>query len=100
MAKITTDLIKEIKAKTDVGLSGCKKALEEAEGDFDKALKLLAKKGAKIFIREIVRTNEDIAADISKYVRVPINIEELFKIHKDVLDTHQLYITKETDKIE
>lgn len=41
------DLIKELRARTHLGLTECKKALEESQGDLEKALELLQKKGLK-----------------------------------------------------
>lgn len=48
MAKITMDLIKELREKTQVGMMDCKKALQEADGDIEKAVELLRKKGAAV----------------------------------------------------
>ena len=48
MSTITTDLIKKLREHTQVGMMDCKKALEEANGDFDKAVELLRKKGAAV----------------------------------------------------
>ncbi|MBD3273004.1 elongation factor Ts [Candidatus Dependentiae bacterium] len=48
MAKITMELIKELREKTQVGMMDCKKALQEADGDIDKAIELLRKKGAAV----------------------------------------------------
>jgi len=45
---ITTDQVKELRNKTGISVMQCKKALEEAGGDMDKALILLKKKGADI----------------------------------------------------
>ena len=42
------DQIKKLREQTDVSVMQCKKALEEAGGDFDKALELLREEGAKI----------------------------------------------------
>ncbi|MBD3360334.1 translation elongation factor Ts [Candidatus Peregrinibacteria bacterium] len=42
---ITIDQIKELRQSTGVSMTACKKALEEAEGDFDKAVDILRKKG-------------------------------------------------------
>lgn len=42
-----TDLIKELRARTHLGLTECKKALEESQGDLEKALELLQKRGLK-----------------------------------------------------
>ena len=42
---ITVDDIKKLKELTGIGLTDAKKALVEADGDFDKALEVLRKKG-------------------------------------------------------
>ena len=42
---VTIDDIKKLKELTGIGLTDAKKALVEAEGDFDKALEALRKKG-------------------------------------------------------
>ncbi len=48
MATVSMDLVKQLRDTTQIGMMDCKKALEEAEGDFDKALELLRKKGAAV----------------------------------------------------
>ena len=45
MAEITIESIKKLKELSGVGLTDAKKALVEAEGDFDKALEAMRKKG-------------------------------------------------------
>ncbi len=45
--EITAKMVKELREKTGVGMMDCKKALQEANGDFDKAVELLRKKGMK-----------------------------------------------------
>ncbi|MCD6262457.1 MAG: translation elongation factor Ts [Deltaproteobacteria bacterium] len=42
---ISTTLIKELRSKTGVGIMDCKKALKECNGDIDKAIEYLRKKG-------------------------------------------------------
>jgi elongation factor Ts len=42
------DLVKELREKTQVGMMDCKKALEETNGDIEKAIELLRKKGAAV----------------------------------------------------
>jgi elongation factor Ts len=42
---ISIDQIKELREATGVSMTTCKKALEEADGDFDKAVDVLRKKG-------------------------------------------------------
>lgn len=41
------ELVKELRARTHLGMSECKKALEESEGDIEKALEGLQKRGLK-----------------------------------------------------
>jgi len=43
--KITPQLTKELRDRTSVGMMDCKKALEESDGDMDKAVELLQKRG-------------------------------------------------------
>ncbi len=42
---ITTEQIKELRAATGAGILDCRKALEQANGDFDKAVDFLREKG-------------------------------------------------------
>jgi len=48
MAKIDVKLIQEVRLRTGLGMMDCKKALEEAGGDVEKAVDLLRKKGAAV----------------------------------------------------
>ena len=43
--EITTDMIKELRTATGVGVLDCRKALQEANGDFEKAVDFLREKG-------------------------------------------------------
>ncbi len=45
MAEVTSELIKELREKTQAGMLDCKKALVETGGDLEKAAELLRKKG-------------------------------------------------------
>lgn len=45
---ITAAQVKELRDKTGAGMMDCKKALAEAEGDFEKAIDVLRKKGQKV----------------------------------------------------
>ena len=44
--KITAQMVKKLRDMTGAGMMDCKKALQEADGDFDKAIEILRKKGA------------------------------------------------------
>lgn len=45
MAEITAQMVKELRGATGSGIMDCKKVLAEADGDMDKAIDLLRKKG-------------------------------------------------------
>ena len=45
MAEITAQMVKELRQATNAGVLDCKKALSQAEGDFDGAVKILREKG-------------------------------------------------------
>lgn len=45
MPEITTALIQELREKTQAGMMDCKKALNDAAGDMEKAIKALREKG-------------------------------------------------------
>ncbi|MBP7971266.1 MAG: translation elongation factor Ts [Candidatus Nanopelagicales bacterium] len=47
MAAVSAAEVKRLREMTGAGMMDCKRALEEAEGDFDKAVELLRIKGAK-----------------------------------------------------
>jgi len=42
---ITTEMVKELRQRTGIGVMECKKALQESNGDIDKAITSLRKKG-------------------------------------------------------
>jgi len=46
--KITSQMVKELRDKTNAGMMDCKKALGETEGDMEKAIDLLRKKGLAV----------------------------------------------------
>jgi elongation factor Ts len=48
MAEISLELIQKLRERTGVGMMDCKKALQEANGDIEKAIEVLRKKGAAV----------------------------------------------------
>ena len=54
--EITTEIIKELRDRTGVSVMQCKKALEEAGGDINKAVMVLQKKSAGIAEKKSERT--------------------------------------------
>ncbi|MEK7135383.1 MAG: elongation factor Ts [Patescibacteria group bacterium] len=53
---ITTEQIKALREETGLSIMQCRQALEEAQGDKEKALELLKKKGAEIASKKGDRT--------------------------------------------
>ena len=56
---ITTQQIKELREETGAGIMDCRRALEDASGDFDKALEFLRQKG----VEKAAKRAERVAAE-------------------------------------
>ncbi len=88
MAAITAKMVSELRAKTNAGMMECKKALSEANGDFDEAAKILrerglagaAKKAGRIAAEGVV----DIMVDNGCAVMVEVNTETDFATKNEV----------------
>lgn len=86
---ITATQVKELREKTGAGMMDCKKALTESQGDFQKAIELLRKKGAAVAQKRAERaTNEGrVIAGVSeggkKGVMVEVNCETDFVAGSD-----------------
>lgn len=65
MAEITAQKVNELRNKTGLGMMECKKALVEADGDVDKAVENLRKKGIKTSITERAANEGRVAAAAS-----------------------------------
>ena len=62
MIKITAAEVNKLRKATGAGMMDCKKALVEAEGDFDKAIDNLRKKGQKVAANRADRDSSEGAA--------------------------------------
>ncbi|MBS3904370.1 MAG: elongation factor Ts [Simkania sp.] len=59
MSKITADMIKELRERTNVAMGKCKEALEQSGGDMEKAINFLRKSGMASAVKKEGReTNE------------------------------------------
>jgi elongation factor Ts len=89
MAKITAAEVNKLRKHTGTGMMDCKKALVEAEGDFDKAIAILRKKGQKVAEKRSDRdTNEGVvvagATEDSSYAAIiTLNCETDFVAKND-----------------
>jgi elongation factor Ts len=55
----TTDKIKQLREATGAGVMECKRALEQAAGDFDKAKDFLKERGLEIAAKKATRTTSE-----------------------------------------
>ena len=62
MVKVTAAEVNKLRKATGAGMMDCKKALVEAEGDFDKAIEILRKKGQKVAAKRADRESTEGAA--------------------------------------
>ena len=56
---ITATQVNELRQKTGAGMMDCKKALTEADGNFEKAIEILRKKGAAVAAKRAERTAKE-----------------------------------------
>ena len=64
MAAITASMVNELRQKTGCGMMECKKALTEADGDMDKAIKVLREKGLAVAAKKASRIAAEGVVDI------------------------------------
>ena len=101
MANISASDVGKLRKQTGSGMMDCKKALVEANGDFDLAVDILRKKGQKVAAKRadrqamegvvIAKTNDD----NSKAILISLNCEtdfvakneDFIAIAQDILDT-------------
>lgn len=57
--KITSQMVKELRDKTNAGMMDCKKALTETEGDMEKAVDLLRQKGLAVAAKRADRATSE-----------------------------------------
>ncbi|MCT8339661.1 translation elongation factor Ts [Flavobacteriaceae bacterium TK19130] len=89
MAKITAAEVNKLRKTTGAGMMDCKKALVEADGDFDTAIEILRKKGQKIAAKRADRESSEGAViakvndDNKKGVIISLNCETDFVAKND-----------------
>ena len=82
--EITAAKVNELRQKTGAGMMDCKKALVEANGDFEKAIELLRKKGAAVASKRAEKSANEgmvltkISEDLKSGVMVEVNCETDF----------------------
>lgn len=81
---ITTDMIKQLRQSTGAGILDCRKALEAADGDIDKAINYLREKGLAMAAKRSDRTASEGVVELYSHgngrvgVMVEVNCETDF----------------------
>jgi len=77
MVQISATLVKELREETNVGMMECKKALVDAAGDKEKAIKLLRERGLAFAGKKASRTAKDgqVASDIAQGGKLGVMVE-------------------------
>jgi elongation factor Ts len=88
MAKITAQMVKELRERTGAGMMDCKAALEETTGEMEQAVDLLRKKGLAKAAKKAGRVAAEgligLAVDGTKGVVVEVNSETDFVARNDL----------------
>ncbi|GAA0435115.1 elongation factor Ts [Agaribacter marinus] len=74
---ITAKMVKELREKTGAGMMDCKKALQETDGDIEKAIDYLREKG----ISKAAKKADRIAAEGSTYIEIDGNKAVLLEVN-------------------
>jgi len=97
MANITAADVNKLRTITGAGMMDCKKALVEADGDFDKAIENLRKKGQKVAANRADRESSEgavlavVNADKTEGVVISVNCET------DFVAKNESYVKLATD---
>jgi elongation factor Ts len=79
MAEISAQMVKELRERTGAGMMDCKKALQDTNGDFEKAIEELRKKGiAKAAKREGREANQGV---VESYIHAGSRLGVLVEIN-------------------
>lgn len=98
---ITAAQVKELRDATNVSMMDCKRALQESEGDMDKAVKLLRERGMAVAAKKATRVAKDgkISAKVSDDgktgVMIEVNCETDFVTRNEIF---QKFVVEMTDK--
>ncbi|MGB2128863.1 MAG: translation elongation factor Ts [Flavicella sp.] len=109
MAEIKAADVMKLRKATGSGMMDCKKALVEAEGDFDKAIEVLRKKGQKVAAKRadressegaaIAKVNGDNTVGVSIVLGCETDFvgknEDFVKLAKDLAEQALSYANKE-----
>jgi len=76
---VTVEMVKELRQATQAGVLDCKKALEQAHGDIEQAIRILRKRGVAAAARRAGRTAAD--GRIDAYVHQGSKLASLIEVN-------------------
>lgn len=76
---VTVEMVKELRQATQAGVLDCKKALEQADGDVEQAIRILRKRGVAAAARRAGRTAAD--GRIDAYVHQGSKLASLIEVN-------------------
>lgn len=79
MAEISAEMVKDLRAKTGAGIMDCKQALAETEGDLEKAVDFLRKKGLASAAKKSGRSTSE--GRVTSYIHMGGKIGVLVEIN-------------------
>jgi elongation factor Ts len=79
MAEVSLELIKQLRERTAAGFMDCKRALEEAKGDIEKAIDILRKKGLAIATKRAAK--ETLEGVVATYIHSNKKIGVLVEVN-------------------
>lgn len=91
MAKIDKELIQRLREITGLGMMDCRKALEETDGNIEKAIEFLRKKGAAVAAKRATKTTAE--GIVHAYVHTGSQVGVLVEINCEtdfVARTHDI----------
>lgn len=91
--KITIEMIKELRQKTQAGITNCKKALEETNGDIESAINFLKEKGLFYYkknkTKDIAEGLTNVVVKNNKAILYELNAETDFVVqNKNFMDLY------------
>ena len=78
---IKAEMVKDLRERTGAGVLDCKKALEQARGDIDKAIAILREQGVATAAKKAVRATTD--GQIEAYVHPGARVASLVEVNSE-----------------
>ncbi len=100
MAEIKAADVMKLRKATGSGMMDCKKALVEAEGDFDKAIEVLRKKGQKVAAKRADRESTEGAAIARVNAENTAGVSIVLGCETDFVGKNESFVALATDLAE